>query len=266
MDEMSETTTVDDAFEAPDARRDRSFLEDLQFVYEPTETGMVGEVEITEQMLVPGHDQACISVLATVADVLTGIPVSTRAADTIGLTIDLALRVLAPVPAGTFQATSRVVKFGKTVSVTEAWFERDGAVLAHCWASFMVVPLVYGGSTKSRNRVGNSGRLTEHFNEALGLRVIEPGIVEVDRNAYTLQPAGTLQGGVVCALMETAVESITGRPVTDLDVRFLSAVRDGPGRAVAEMIDDSTARVTVVDTGRDDDRVASAAFARCAPL
>jgi acyl-coenzyme A thioesterase PaaI-like protein len=210
----------------------RSFLDDLQFEYRRTDAGMVGEVEITDLMLAPGHDQACISVLATVADVLTGIPVSTRSAKTLALTTDLAMRVLGPVPAGTYAASAEIVKYGKTIVVTEARFEQDGAVLAHCWASFVTMP--YPGefsSTGPPGRVGNNGRLSDHFFDALGLRTLGPGVVEVDRNAYTLQPAGTLQGGVICAQMEAAVGSLIGRPVTDLDVRFLSAVRDGPYRA-----------------------------------
>ena len=55
---------------------ERTFLHDLQFDFEASEDGMLGTVTLTPAMLAPGSDRPLLSVLATVADVFTGMPVT----------------------------------------------------------------------------------------------------------------------------------------------------------------------------------------------
>jgi hypothetical protein len=93
-------------------------------------------------------------------------------------------------------------------------------------------------------------RMTRPFADAVGARVVSPGVIEVDRYPYVMQPAGTIQGGIVALLGELAGESVLGRPVTHLEVRFLSTVRVGPARTSTTRLHSSTARVEIHDAGR----------------
>jgi acyl-coenzyme A thioesterase PaaI-like protein len=109
------------------------------------------------------------------------------------------------------------------------------------------------------------GDLPSGFDRAVGVLEQAPGVVEVPRRPFVEQASGSLQGGVVALLGEAAAQSLTGRPVVDLDVRFLSAVRAGPGRATATALDDELVRVEVRDVGRGG-RLAALAMVRATPV
>jgi acyl-coenzyme A thioesterase PaaI-like protein len=68
----------------------------------------------------------------------------------------------------------------------------------------------------------------------------------------------------VAAVAEVAAETAAGSAVTDLDVRFLSAVRAGPARATAEVLGSGRVRVEVRDRGHGD-RLTATLMARVAP-
>jgi acyl-coenzyme A thioesterase PaaI-like protein len=108
-----------------------------------------------------------------------------------------------------------------------------------------------------------TGTLPVTFPERVGLRIISPGVTELDRRPFVVQAAGSLQGGMVALLGETAAESLTGRPVVELDARFFTGVRVGPGRATAEVVGDGLVRVEVRDIGNAD-RLAALVTARVA--
>ena len=105
------------------------------------------------------------------------------------------------------------------------------------------------------------GSLPVDFAQRVGVRTIAPGITEIDRRPFVVQASNSLQGGIVALLGETAAESLTGQPVRDLDIRFFTGVRVGPGRATAEVIGDGSVRVEVRDAGNDG-RLAALAVAR----
>jgi acyl-coenzyme A thioesterase PaaI-like protein len=240
-----------------------SFLEEIPFRHRADGDGVVGELDVVPELLVPGEDRVRISVLGSVADVITGILISSRTAPYIALTVDLSVRVAKPIGLGTVPMRSRVVKLGRTLATAEAWFYDGDDIAAHAWLTFMASPRpqdTLPEITMERDRTGR--RMAEPFMDALGFVDAAPGVVEVERRPYTLQPAGTLQGGVVCAIVERAAETLTSRRVEEIDVRYLSTVRIGPGRADAELFSDDVARVDVVDAGRDDGRVASTGFVR----
>jgi acyl-coenzyme A thioesterase PaaI-like protein len=115
------------------------------------------------------------------------------------------------------------------------------------------------------DRFFGAGGMTRPFAENVGARVVEPGVVEVDRRPYVMQPWGTVQGGVIALLGELAAESLMGGAVIDLDVRYLSAVRVGPARTSATAVGASTVRVEVRDAGSDD-RLAALVVARTLPI
>jgi acyl-coenzyme A thioesterase PaaI-like protein len=239
----------------PDAQESKSFLHDLKFELFPTEHGMTGTFEVTPQMIVPGTGQVHAGILATVADVAMGTPVSNVQGErVVGLTIDLVTRVLGAIGPGTYDVDATVLKRGRTIAVADTTFTSAGKAVGHCLATFM--PRVIDGPLampmpKQGARLGD-GVLEAPFADSLGIVVEQPGVAVVDRRPYTLQPAGTIQGGVVCTLAEVAAQSILGGTITDLDVRFLAPVKVGPGRAVAERLDDATARIIVTDAGTPD--------------
>jgi acyl-coenzyme A thioesterase PaaI-like protein len=131
-------------------------------------------------------------------------------------------------------------------------------VLSH--ATFMPAPDPKDSQEFMGDRDGGGPSLARPFVEQLGIRSLAPGVAEIDRTAYTMQPTGTIQGGAVAAVAEVAAETAAGRAVRDLEVRYLAAVRVGPARATAEVFGAGQVRVEVRDRGNDD-RLASLVLA-----
>ena len=84
---------------------------------------------------------------------------------------------------------------------------------------------------------GAARPLTIPLPERLGIVVLSPGVVEIARRQDVLNPAGTIQGGAFCVACEVAAETAAAsvvcvpQAIIDLDVRYLSATRVGPGRS-----------------------------------
>jgi acyl-coenzyme A thioesterase PaaI-like protein len=91
--------------------------------------------------------------------------------------------------------------------------------------------------------------MTAPFGEQIGVRLVEPGVVELDCRDDILQASGTIQGGAAALLVELSAES-TGTVVpTDLELHYLSAVGAGPVRAVATAGNERGVQVDVHDLG-----------------
>src|SRR5688500_10905559 len=106
-----------------DAQLTKSFLHDLKFDLRPTEHGMAGTFDVTEQMLIPGTDRMQLGVLATVADVAMGTPVSDVVGKrVVGLTVDLVVRCFQGIGVGSHRLDARVLKRGRTLAVAETTF------------------------------------------------------------------------------------------------------------------------------------------------
>jgi acyl-coenzyme A thioesterase PaaI-like protein len=244
-----------------------TFIADLGFGQRLEGDAMVGEVEITDAVRVPGTAVVRPSVLATVADIAAGSLATRDTFPKPALTVDLTVRSLGPVEGGRLAFAARIVKFGRTTIVGEAWFSEPGCerpvVVSH--ATFTPSPrpedLI---EAVPSDRLFGPGGMTRPFAESVGARVVEPGVVEVDRRPYVMQPWGTVQGGVIALLGELAAESLMGGAVIDLDVRYLSAVRVGPARTSATAVGGSTVRVEVRDAGSDE-RLAALVVARTRP-
>lgn len=238
----------------------QTFLHELDFEYERNGSSLRGSLTITPEMTAPSDRTALVSVISTVADVFTGIPISGEGQ--VALTVDLVTRMLRPIPAGRYSMDAATVKQGRSLVVAEATLLSDTETVAHCWATFVPfrLPELLSTEPGAHAPIGGGG-LDEPFASALGIRVLGDGVAEIDRTAYTMQPAGTIQGGAVSALIECAAVDLLGGPILELDVRFLATVKEGPARATSIALDDRTARVTVVDTGYDD-RVTAVALAR----
>jgi acyl-coenzyme A thioesterase PaaI-like protein len=163
-----------------------------------------------------------------------------------------------------------VLKSGRTTTFTETWLCAAGAD-----APFAVAHGTFVASPRPQDVIdletlaGNRGTRTleSPLPERLGVRLVEPGVAEVHRRDDLLNPADTLQGGVVALLAEIAALSIAGGGAIahELDVRYLKATRVGPARATARVVARDLVEVRVVDTGADD-RLSAVAVVRCGPI
>lgn len=240
-----------------------TFLHDLEFDFEPTERGLRGALTLTPQVMAPESGSLLLSVLATVADVFTGSPLSRAEPPTVPLTVDLVVRLLRPVGVGRYTVEASVVKAGRTIILTEATVRDGDQTVAHSWVTFVPfeLPGPMPSGSAAQPRIG-AGGLDRMFLDAIGVVVVEPGVATIDKDPYTMQPAGTIQGGAISGLVEAAATSVLGSPLQDLDLRFLTTVKTGPARATATRLDDRSARITVVDVGGDPDRPTAVAIGR----
>lgn len=245
--------------------RSQMFVADLPFCCRLADDGtMRGELEVVDELRAPGSAAVRPAVLATVADVFDGILASRWTAPRLALTLDIDVRTVAPAIEGDrLSATGRLLKAGRTIIATETEFvdPTSGSLFATAYLSFMASPRPQDLSPGPMVGHRPLGRLHRPLEQHVGARVLGPGVVEVDHVPFVVQPSGTLMGGVVALLGEMAAESAAGRPVRDLDVRYLSAIRVGPARATASALGDGQLRVEVRDSGNDD-RLAARVSAR----
>lgn len=208
------------------------------------------------------------SLLATVADVIGGTPACRATAPRLALTLDIAVRVVAQPPGERVRVAARVLKVGRNTVATavDMTDPATGALVALCHLTFVPSPRPQDLAPPSLGGMRTDGTISVPLPELVGARVTSPGVVEVDHRPYVVQGSGALQGGIVALLAELAAESLGGGPVVDLDTRYLSTVRVGPGRAVAEHAGGGLFRVEVRDAGAGaGDRLAAVATARVAP-
>lgn len=241
-----------------------TFIADLGFSQEFKPEQVVGSFESVPELCAPGTSTVRTAVLLTIADMAAGSISSAATAPRICLTLDLSVRVLGPV-AGTIDVEARVLKSGRNTTVAETLFRVGEELAALSWSTFVASPRptdVIEVPPLSFRRYGPS-QLRAPLEDQAGCRVVAPGIAEVDRTPYVMNPAGTVQGGMVALLAELATESlpIVDGPVSELDVRYLSATRVGPARATAAVIGDRTARVELHDPGNGD-RLTAVVLAR----
>jgi acyl-coenzyme A thioesterase PaaI-like protein len=243
-----------------------SFIADLGFNHRSAGDGVVGEMAVTPHILVPGTRYLRVSVAATVADVLTGVLASGATRPRIALTADLTVHTLSATTGSSITMAARLLKAGRTLLVGDCWFTVEGheQPMALSEVSFMASPRPQDVIvTPTLDRDWMTGALEEPFHEQLGARVVSPGVVEMDRDPYVLQPAGTIQGGAMALLAELAAETLTHRAVVGLQIRYLSTVRIGPARTSAHPMSPDAVRVELRDSGND--RLAAVAVAYLAP-
>jgi acyl-coenzyme A thioesterase PaaI-like protein len=241
------------------------FLHDIAFGYHVEGEVALGELEVDEELRIPGTRMVRPSILATVADVVAGSVANRLSMPRIPLTVDLTVHSFGGVTVDVLAIVGRAVKAGRSMILTETTFFERGVerpvALSH--ATFFPSPnaaheMEFVGSQERR-----PSRLRGSFTEQMGIRVVRPGITELDRVEYVMQPTGTIQGGAQAVLAEVAAETLVSAPILDLDLRFVNAIRVGPGRATAELVGPAVVRVEVRDPGNGD-RLASVAIAKTA--
>ena len=224
---------------------------------------LTGHAEIAPEQCIPEAGVLRPSVLLTWADILTGSLANERTLPKICMTVDLGVRVAAPIAAGAeVVAVGRILKSGRTLIFTETTFSVSGLLVAISLGTFVASPRPEDTATSAFAAVTSRERVMRRppasVAEMLGSVVIGPGVVEVPRSPRILNWADTVQGGAVAAAAEEAVLALDGPSVPiELEVRYLGAVRAGPMRATAERFG-QWMRAEVRDVGNDDRPVAVA--------
>ena len=205
-------------------------------------------------------------VLVTVADVVAGWGANRVVFPRIPLTLDLTVRRLRPIEAGDgaeMDITARVLKAGVTTVVSEVVFadaaSGEAVVMSH--ATFINSPRPEDEFTEPLPARTHPSSLTRPIMQDIGASVVAPGVAQLARVPYVLQPAGTIQGGAVGLLAELAAESFAAAPIADLELRYLATIRIGPAVATASAVSPDLVRVEVRDAGRPE-RLAALAMAR----
>lgn len=228
---------------------------------------LTGRAAATPELCVPEAAVLRPSVLLTWADILTGALANEHTLPQVCMTVDLSVRVALPIRADTeVHAVGRLLKVGRTITFAETVFSvaGDDTPVAVSLSTFVASPRPQDVAVSvARGDDAIPGRVptapSESVSAMLESRVVAPGVVEVPRHPRVLNWADTVQGGAVAACAEEAVLALDGAPVpSELELRFLGAVREGPMRATAERLG-PWVRVTVVDMGNADRLVAVAA-------
>ncbi len=255
----------------PDPRARVSFIAEMGFHCAFDGDRMTGHSDPpSPALLTPGVDAVRPAVLLTLADVLIGSLANEAALPRITMTVDLNVRVLQPITAATgFTGEAQILKSGRTTTFGEATFAPAGsdtpAVLSQ--GTFIASPrpqdvgFSLASSIRHFTRPVTPGPMRVPLAERVGCNVVDAGIAEIDRRDDLLNPADTLQGGLIALVAEEAACSLhPGVSPVELDVRYLSAVRIGAARATATGLG-SVVRVDVRDAGNDD-RLAAIAVLR----
>ena len=199
--------------------------------------------------------------LLTIADCVAGVPAMHVASPRLAVTLDMVVRIVADDIGPELAMTSDLLKQGRNTVASEVRFTdaASGGLVALAYLTFMASPRPQDLSPPILDGMVFHGSMPTDFPRRVGLRTVAPGVTEIERRPFVEQAAGSLQGGIVALLGETAAESLTGRPVRELDARFFTGVRVGPGRATAEVVGDGIVRVEVRDPGNAD-RLAAAGW------
>ena len=266
------------------------FLGDLGFAVVQDDGSVRGAMSVTPSLCTPGTRQARSGVLCTLADVVAGRLAARVTAPNLSVTVDLSYVVFHAAPSDRIVAEARVLKSGRTTIVTETRYHPGrgptddlrpgGPPFAICTGTFVASgrpsDLLPATPDQAIPIVG-TGVPTLEVDALSRLGAVErgPGVLEVVLQPDLTNSAGLLQGGAVALLADGAAQSAASAhadrccTVDDLEIRFLSALRDGPVRSSVELLADdptgaSTWRVELRDTGRGD-RLGTVAVARCRP-
>jgi acyl-coenzyme A thioesterase PaaI-like protein len=235
----------------------RHILQELGFSVRRAGEELHGSASLVPEMSVPGTTQLRASILASWADVLTGMLAVDVMTPRVPVTLELDVQLFRPPPgAGTVVGIGRVVKTGRTVFVGTADFATaDGEPIGFGAASFVAVPderVVMTMPTSVDRIVPPGRRLEVPFAERAGCERREPGVAVLPHSDESRNASNTLNGGLIALAVEEAALSLTpGATLASLALRYLQPARVGPVVAQAE-VRDGVGRIEVRDLGNDD--------------
>jgi acyl-coenzyme A thioesterase PaaI-like protein len=245
-------------------------MRDLGFAVAPDGDEMVGSAAVVAEMWTPGTAAVRTSILAAWVDIVAGHLAIGLFDPGVPVTLDLDIHLHhSPHGCDAVRMVGRVDKAGRSVSVLSIDIaDGDGEPLGFAHAMFMAAP---NPSLRMPTIVRDEGLLAPHrprldrpYAERAGCERRADGLAVIPMRPDGLNAAGTLNGGLLALVVEEAVlsaEPSTG--LASLSMRYTQPVRVGPAVARAEL-HDGLARVTVVDSGRDD-RLAVIATTRSFP-
>jgi len=243
------------------------FVNDIPFGFEVAEDGihMTGDATVTSALRYPGSGSPRASVLATIADCMVGVPACLATAPKLAVTLDIAVHSVAAQCGDRLEIAGEIVKQGRSTVAGEVRFTdaETKELVAHSYVTLMASPRPQDLAPPMRLGMRTTGSMTTPFPAFVGIRTVAPGVAEIGLVDFVKQASQSLQGGLFGLLAEVAAESLTHAPVLDLDIRYLSAVRVGPGRATAKLLGDDLIRVELRDSGSDN-RLASVIIIRVA--
>jgi acyl-coenzyme A thioesterase PaaI-like protein len=268
-------TQLDDPVPADSGRgqsgflnRRQIFVSDMPFGFTLADDGvtMVGDATISDALRSAGSTLPRPSVLATIADCMAGIPACFVTTPALAVTLDIAVHVVADRCGDNLTVQGEIVKPGRSTVASEIRFSNaeTAELVATSYVTFMASPRPQDHAPPLQRDMRTTGSMPVPFPDYVGVHILSPGVAEVDLTPFVMQASGTLQGGVVALVGEVAAESLTRSPVLSLDIRYLSAVRVGPGRATATSLGGDLVRVEVRDAGSDH-RLAGLIFCRVTP-
>ena len=192
-------------------------------------------------------------------------------------TLDLAIRMRAPIVDGPLVIACHALRVGGTLITTKAEI-RDGDRLA----GFAIAtsrrmprntefnepdesplpgPRVVGSRVSWA--VDGSG-FAQPYREQLGLVEVGPGGIELAKTPYVTNSFGTINGGTTGIVLCAAAESALGHEyiATDIEARYVGQAGAGPVRSMCEVVrvedDHAVVDVTVVDTSHERRPIATA--------
>jgi acyl-coenzyme A thioesterase PaaI-like protein len=245
-----------------------SFIGAYDFGFEVAADGlsMAGSARVSDPFRFPGSGLVRPSVLTTIADCVAGIGALRATTPRLAMTLDITVRLVDGPTPDQLLIESQVVKRGRSTVAAEVSFSdaESGLLAAHAFLTFMASPRPQDSAPPILDGMTVRGSIPADYPTYVGLRVVRPGTTEVELTPFVEQAARTLQGGIIALLGETAAESLAGRQVLELDTRYLTAVRVGPGCGTATLIGPDQVRVEVRDEGNGG-RLAALVMARMAP-
>ena len=198
-----------------------------------------------------------VTVLLTHADVLIGTTAFNQTQPRVPVTVDMNHRQLAKLTPGTrLEMDARILRIGNAAIVGEVTFSDYEKIVATTHVTFSISPRPQDSGTIDFpigvTRPG--GKPTMPLVDRVGLRVLDTGITEVDLTSDNINASKGLQGGITAFAGEYAAESLLapGESIIDCDVRYLSGIRTGPGRAHAKRVAPNLIRAEILDHGKDD--------------
>ncbi|MEE2033264.1 PaaI family thioesterase [Rhodococcus chondri] len=234
---------------------------------------------------------ASLGVLTTVVDIVTSSPALVACGPDWTATQDLSIHAAGRVIEGPIVVDSNLLRVGKkTVHVSADIYDGHGITDLEQLADAIDTgapggPTLAGRGLVTFARIPRSaavgaedytpdqwiGTVREYparpvegsIYSRLDLRTLDAagGVLELDLTPFVANMIGTIQGGAQALLVEAAAHAMRpGLVATDIEVRYLSQVRQGPARSYGTVVRDAAdhcvLNIRVVDAGADDQLLA----------
>lgn len=188
-------------------------------------------------------------------------------------TLDLAIRLRAPVVDGPLVVACSPLRIGGTLITTKAEILDGERLTGTAIATVRRMPrnAEYNADPPEPKRVGHlrhwgleGSGFTQPVRRQLDLAEVAPGVVELHKTPYVTNSFGTVNGGTTGILLCAGAESALGGDYTaiDIEARYIGQAADGPVRTMSEIVraeaDHAVVDVTVVDMSRERRPIATA--------